>query len=174
METTKEDILKAYPTAKKCGEEHTCKVLEGLYPDIDFLKYKHPITERIEAGEVWKEWLAKVMSLRPHGNMYLDSPRGIEVTKMCLAYEKSDFSWHRSDEDTFWIDVQMFVKYKHSDEEILFIMKQQPGVENYSKHSAERNAYAEFMRGLTKLRNINYRKNMERQQTQLEPSSNDK
>lgn len=114
--------------------------------------------QQIEGGEVFREWLAKVMSERPKGNMYLDSPRGVEVTKLCLAFEKQDFSWHRSDEDTFWIDVQMAVKYNLSDEEILFMMKQQPGVENYRKHAEERNAYAEFMRGLTKLRNINYRK----------------
>lgn len=111
-----------------------------------------------DGQSVWHEWLAKVMQNRPKGNMYLDSPRGMEVAKMCLAYEKQDFTWHRSDEDTFWIDVQMFVKYKLTDEEILFAMKQQPGVDNYRKHSEEKNAYAEFMRGLTKLRNIEYRK----------------
>ena len=110
--------------------------------------------EATDGQSVWLKWLAKVMSERPKGNMYLDSPRGIEVTKMCLAYEKQDFTWHRGDEDTFWIDVQMFVKYKLTDEDILFTMKQQPGVENYRKHSEEKNAYAEFMRGLKKLRNI--------------------
>ena len=114
--------------------------------------------EATDGQSVWLKWLAKVMSERPKGNMYLDSPRGIEVTKMCLAYEKQDFTWHRGDEDTFWIDVQMFVKYKLTDEDILFTMKQQPGVENYRKHSEEKNAYAEFMRGLKKLRNIEYRK----------------
>lgn len=111
-----------------------------------------------DGQSVWLEWLAKVMHNRPKGNMYLDSPRGIEVAKMCLAFEKQDFTWHRSDEDTFWIDVQMFVKYKLTDEEIIFAMKQQPGVDNYRKHAAEKNAYAEFMRGLQKLRNIEYRK----------------
>ena len=49
----------------------------------------------------------------------------------------------------------MFVKYKLSDKEIRFILKQQPGIQNYSKHSDERKAYAEFMRGLEKLRKIN-------------------
>lgn len=114
-----------------------------------------------DGQSVWLEWLAKVMQSRPKGNMYLDSPRGLEVSKMCLAYEKWDFTWHRSDEDTFWIDVQLFVKYKLTDEEILFAMKQQPGVENYRKHAAERNAYAEFMRGLRKLRNIEFKRQRE-------------
>ncbi len=114
-----------------------------------------------DGQSVWLRWLAEVMRNRPKRNMYLDSPRGMEVTKMCLAFEKQDFTWHRSDEDTFWIDIQMFVKYKLTDEEILFTMKQQPGVDNYRRHAAEKNAYAEFMRGLTKLRNIEFRKNAE-------------
>lgn len=105
-------------------------------------------------------WLKEMMSQRPKGNMYLDSDRGIEVAKLCLAFEKENFSWRRSDEDTFWIDVQCFVKYKLTNEEIIFTMKMQPGVENYKKHSEERNAYAEMMRGLTKLRQINSRKQM--------------
>lgn len=110
---------------------------------------------------VWLNWLAKVMQSHPKGSMYLDSPRGLEVSKLCLSYEKWDFTWHRSDEDTFWIDVQLFVKYKLTDDEILFIMKQQPGADNYRKHAAERNAYAEFMRGLQKLRNIEFKKQRE-------------
>lgn len=113
----------------------------------------------IEGGEIWMEWLAKVISQKPSHNMYLDSERGIEVARLCLKHEKQDFNWHRSDVDTFWIDVQMFVKYKLSNEDILFVLEQQPGVDNYSKHAEERKAYAEFMRGLTKLRNINWRKN---------------
>lgn len=112
----------------------------------------------IEGGEVFGQWLAKVMSLRPRGNVYLDSPRGVEVTRLCLDFERQDFSWHRSDEDTFWLDVQLAVKYKLSDDDITFMMRQQPGVENYKKHAEERNAYAEMMRGLAKLRLINYRK----------------
>ena len=114
----------------------------------------------MKEDSVWLEWLKRVMELRPKDSPYLDSPRGIEVTMLCLAFEKQDFNWHRSDEDTFWIDVQMCVKYKLSDEEILFMMKQQPGVDNYSKHSAERNAYAEMMRGIKKLRQINFQREM--------------
>ncbi|MDE7180075.1 MAG: hypothetical protein K2N88_02620 [Muribaculaceae bacterium] len=112
----------------------------------------------MKEDSIWLEWLKRVMELRPKDSPYLDSPRGIEVTKLCLAFEKQDFNWHRSDEDAFWIDVQMYVKYKLSDEDILFIMKQQPGVVNYSKHAAERNAYAEMMRGIKKLRQINFQR----------------
>ena len=36
METTKENIIKAYNVAKETGADSTCKVLEALYPDIDF------------------------------------------------------------------------------------------------------------------------------------------
>lgn len=114
-----------------------------------------------DGQSVWLKWLAEVMQNRPKGNMFLDSPRGIEVARLCLAYEKQDFAWHRGDEDTFWVDVQLFVKYGLSDDEILFTLKQQPGVENYRKHAAERNAYAEFMRGLQKLRNIEFKKQRE-------------
>ena len=104
--------------------------------------------------DMWKEWVANVMAIKPKSNL-LDSKRGVEVTKLCISYERQDFNWHRSDIVTFWIDVQMFVKYKLSDKEIRFILQQQPGLENYTKHSEERKAYAEFMRGLEKLRKIN-------------------
>ncbi|MGV2998570.1 hypothetical protein ACEF15_00345 [Streptococcus suis] len=86
---------------------------------------------------------------------YLTLNGGVEVAKLCIDYERQDFNWHRSDIDTFWIDIHMFVKYKLSDKEIRFILKQQPGLKNYAKHSEERKAYAEFMRGLEKLRKIN-------------------
>lgn len=112
---------------------------------------------------VWLEWLNKVMELRPKNSQYLDSPRGIEVTKLCLGFEKQDFNWHRSDEDTFWIDVQLCVKYKLSNEEILFMMNQQPGATNYKKHAVERIAYAEMMRGINKLRQINFQKTLANQ-----------
>ena len=107
------------------------------------------------SNQEFKEWLCKIISIKPKGNYYLDSTRGQEVTKLMLEFERDDFNWHRSDEDTFWIDVQLCVKYKLSNEEILFMLKQQPGTENYQKHSAERNAYAEMMRGFNKLRQIN-------------------
>ena len=58
--------------------------------------------------DVWKEWIANVMAIKPKSNI-LDSKRGVEVTKLCISYERQDFNWHRSDINTFWIDVQMFV-----------------------------------------------------------------
>lgn len=103
---------------------------------------------------VWLEWLDKVMKSRPSGNILLDSQRGIEVGRLCLELKKKDFNWHRSDEDTFWIDIQLFVKYGLSDQDIITVCRMQPGVENYKKHSEERNAYAEMMRGIKKLRGI--------------------
>ncbi len=97
-------------------------------------------------------WLAEIMKVRPKDNCYLDSERGLEIGRLCIAHERNNFNWRRSDIDTFWIDVQLFTKYKLSDNEIQFAMGLQPGIENYKQHSKERNAYAEYMRGLTKLR----------------------
>ena len=52
METTKENIIKAYNVAKETGADSTCKILETLYPDIDFSpKDNRPITERIKTFE---------------------------------------------------------------------------------------------------------------------------
>ena len=52
METTKENIIKAYNVAKETGADSTCKVLEALYPDIDFTpKDNRPVTERIKTLE---------------------------------------------------------------------------------------------------------------------------
>jgi len=99
-------------------------------------------------------WLASIMKLRPKNNSYLESPRGIEIAKLCIDHERENFSWRRSDTDTFWIDVQLFTKYKLDDKEIIFALNLQPGIDNYQEHSAERKAYAEFMRGLQKLRRI--------------------
>ena len=56
--------------------------------------------------DVWKEWVANVMAIKPKSNL-LDSKRGVEVTKLCISYERQDFDWHRSDIDVFWVDVQI-------------------------------------------------------------------
>lgn len=46
---TKENIIKAYNVARQCGADSTCKVLETLYPDVDFTpKDNRPVTERIK------------------------------------------------------------------------------------------------------------------------------
>ncbi len=52
METSKENIINAYNIAKQTGADSTCKVLEALYPDIDFTPIENrPITERIKTFE---------------------------------------------------------------------------------------------------------------------------
>lgn len=49
---TKENIIKAYQIAKETGADSTCKVLEALYPDMDFTpKDNRPVTERIKTFE---------------------------------------------------------------------------------------------------------------------------
>ena len=96
------------------------------------------------------------MATKPVGNELLESQRGQEVVDLLLDLERADFNWHRGDADTFWIDAQMCIKYQLSNAEIKFLAKQQPGVVNYQKHSKERNAYAEMMRGLQKLKELNF------------------
>lgn len=49
---TKENIIKAYYIARETGADSTCKVLEALYPDVDFTpKDNRPVTERIKTFE---------------------------------------------------------------------------------------------------------------------------
>lgn len=103
----------------------------------------------------WLEWLRETMLNRPRNNRYLDFDRGIQIGKLCIDFERGNHSWRRSDPEVFWIDIQLFVKYKLSDEDVLFVMKMQAGIGNYKEHAPERNAYAEFMRGLGKLRKLN-------------------
>lgn len=105
---------------------------------------------------IWLEWIAEVMATKPVDNELLESQRGQEVVDLLLDLERADFNWHRGDADTFWIDAQMCIKYQLSNAEIKLLAKQQPGVGNYQKHSKERNAYAEMMRGLQKLKELNF------------------
>jgi hypothetical protein len=52
METLKENIIKAYNIAKETGADSTCKVLEALYPNIEFTSQDNrPVTERIKTFE---------------------------------------------------------------------------------------------------------------------------
>lgn len=106
----------------------------------------------------WLIWIKEVMEARPKNNAYLDSERGIEVGKLCIDVERELFSFRRSDVDTFWIDVQLFIKYKLSDDDIRFVLKMQPGINAYWDNGEERKAYAEMMRGLEKLKRINSEK----------------
>ena len=106
--------------------------------------------------EVWLEWIAEVMATKPVNNELLESKRGQEVVDLLLDLERNDFNWHRGDPDVFWIDAQMCIKYQLTNAEIKFLSKQQPGVVNYKKHAKERNAYSEMMRGLEKLKELNF------------------
>lgn len=106
--------------------------------------------------EVWLEWIAEVMATKPINNELLESKRGQEVVDLLLDLERNDFNWHRGDPDVFWIDAQMCIKYQLTNAEIKFLSKQQPGVGNYKKHAKERNAYSEMMRGLEKLKELNF------------------
>lgn len=46
---TEQDIIKAYNIARETGADSTCKVLEALYPDVDFTpKDNRPVEERIK------------------------------------------------------------------------------------------------------------------------------
>lgn len=105
-------------------------------------------------GTDFKEWLTEVMLCRPKGNEYLESDRGIEIGQLCIDLNREMFSWRRADPDVFWIDVMLYTKYNFSDGEVDFVEHFQPGVEQFKKHSQERNAYAEMMRGMQKLRQI--------------------
>lgn len=106
--------------------------------------------------EVWLEWIAEVMATKPVGNELLESQRGQEVVDLLFDLERADFNWHRGDADTFWIDAQMCIKYQLSNADIKFLASHQPGVVNYKKHAKERNAYSEMMRGLEKLKELNF------------------
>lgn len=49
MQPTEENIIKAYYIARETGADSTCKVLEALYPDVDFTpKANRPVEERIK------------------------------------------------------------------------------------------------------------------------------
>lgn len=102
----------------------------------------------------YAKWLTRIMACRPKNNPYLDSERGMEVGRIALEAERENYAWRRSDPDVFWLDVQLFVKYKLDDDEIRFVINLQPGIEQYKDHKDERRAYGEFTRGLEKLRKM--------------------
>lgn len=102
----------------------------------------------------WLKWLTAVMACRPKGNAYLDSPRGMEIGTLCLNLNREMFSWRRNDPDVFWIDVQLYTKYKLSDSEIEFMERTQAGVDQFKTNADERHAYAEMMRGVQKLKQL--------------------
>lgn len=52
MEPSKDNIIQAYNVAKETGASSTCKVLETLYPEVDFIHIDNrPVTERIKTFE---------------------------------------------------------------------------------------------------------------------------
>lgn len=105
---------------------------------------------------VWGQWLMKIAASRPKDNKHIESQRGQEILAVMLEEEKRAFNWRRSDLDTFWIDVQLFTLYGFEDNIVRFLCRQQPGIDNHNKHKAERNAYAEMMRGMDKLKKIQF------------------
>lgn len=107
-----------------------------------------------QENQDWLKWLAAVMQNRPKGNAYLDSERGLAIGSLCINLNREMFSWRRSDVDTFWPDVQLYTKYKLTDEQISFIEKMQAGIDQHKEHSEERKAYAEMIRGMTKLKEL--------------------
>lgn len=100
----------------------------------------------------YKYWLMKVLQNRPASNTYLDSERGIEVAKFMLDVEKTNYPFMRNDPEIFWIDVQLSVKYKLTNEEIKHICLNHCGFDTAKAHRKEVNAWREMMRGLKKLR----------------------
>lgn len=49
---TIENIIEAYNVARQCGADSTCKVLETLYPNVDFTpRDNRPVTDRIKTFE---------------------------------------------------------------------------------------------------------------------------
>ena len=105
---------------------------------------------------IWLDWMLRALSNKPKNNALLESERGREITKIAFEEEKIAFNWRRSDCDTFWIDVQMFIYYGFSDNNVRFVIRYQPGIWHYEAYAEERKAYAEMMRGLNKLRKIQF------------------
>ena len=118
------------------------------------IKQEGEILTENQENQDWLKWLAAVMQNRPKGNAYLDSERGLAIGSLCINLNREMFSWRRSDVDTFWLDVQLYTKYKFTDEQISFIEKMQAGIDQHKEHSEERKAYAEMIRGMTKLKEL--------------------
>lgn len=73
---TKESIIKAYNIAKETGADSTCKVLEALYPDVDFTpKDNLPVTERIKT---FKDALSELGDDHPLVDNYYQWAENVE------------------------------------------------------------------------------------------------
>lgn len=108
----------------------------------------------LKAEKEWLKWLYEVAMETRVGNPIIESERGQEITRVCLEEAKRAFSWRRDNPDTFWVDVQLYTHYGFTDEQVRFVCRTQPGLENWQKNSKERNAYAEMMRGMEKLKKL--------------------
>ena len=88
---TTENIIKAYYIAKETGADSTCKVLEALYPDVDFTpKDNRPVTERIKTFEDACEALGEdhLFVHMFHDIYYKSEKAGANVNSDVVAYLK--------------------------------------------------------------------------------------
>lgn len=88
---TKENIIKAYYIARETGADSTCKVLEALYPDVDFTqKDNRPVTERIKTFEDACEALGEdhLFVQMFHDIYYKSEKAGANVNSDVVAYLK--------------------------------------------------------------------------------------
>lgn len=91
MEPAKENIIEAYKTAKEMGVDSACKILETLYPDIDFTpKDNRPVTERIKTFEDAYEALGEDhLYVQMFQDIYTKSEKaGANVNNDVVAYLK--------------------------------------------------------------------------------------
>lgn len=88
---TKENIIKAYYIAKETGADSTCKVLEALYPDVDFTPQDNrPITERVKTFEDACDVLGEDhLFVQMFNDIYYKSEKaGANVNSDVVAYLK--------------------------------------------------------------------------------------
>lgn len=88
---TKEAVIKAYNIAREIGADSTCKVLEALYPSVDFeSKDNRPVEERIMT---FVDAVAALGDDHPYVQMYRDiydksEKAGATVNVDVVAYLK--------------------------------------------------------------------------------------
>lgn len=71
---TEQDIIKAYNIAKETGSDSTCKVLEALYPDVEFTVIDNrPVEERIKTFDDACEAIGKAHPLVDNYNQWADN-----------------------------------------------------------------------------------------------------
>lgn len=110
----------------------------------------------LKAETEWMKWLYQVACERREGNPIIESQRGQEIARVALEEAKRAFSWRRDDPESFWLDVYFFTYYGFDDSQVRFVCRTQPGLDNWKENADERNAYAEMMRGMNKLKKLLY------------------